>query len=74
MMICVVNFYEVWEYLPTMEIMWKYVLFLCMFGDHVKNDCMLICVVLDVDAWLFLLDYMSCDGYIDDDIVMYRMT
>ena len=42
--------------------------------DHVDYDFVLICVVLDVDTWLLLLHYMSCDGYIDDDIVMFRMT
>ena len=35
---------------------------LCMLGDHVDYDYVLICVVLDVDAWLFLFDYMSCEG------------
>ena len=54
--------------------MLKYVFFLCMLGDNVDYDYVLICVVLDVDAWLLLLDYMSCGGYIDDDIVVYRIT
>ena len=50
--------------------MWKYAFFLCKLGDHVDYDYVLI----HVDTWLFLHDYMSCDGYIDDDIVMFRMT
>ena len=38
-------------------------------GYHADYDFVVICVVLYVDAWLFLLDYMSCDGHIDDNIV-----
>ena len=38
------------------------------------DDHVLICVVLDVDILLFLLEYMSYDGYIYNDIVMYMMT
>ena len=54
--------------------MWKYVFFQSMLGDNVDYDYVCICVVLDVDTRLFLLDNMSCDGYIDDDIATYRMT
>ena len=47
---------------------------LLMLGHNVDYNYVHICVVLDIDAWLFLLDYMSCDGYIYDDMVMYMMT
>ena len=69
MIIWIVDLCEVWSYLSICEGMWKYVFFLHMLGNHVDYDYVLICVVLYVDTWLFLLDYMSCDGYIDDDIV-----
>ena len=36
-------------------------------------DYVLICVILDVHTSMFILDYMSYDGYSDDDIIMYWM-
>ena len=51
-----------------------YVFHLCKLGDYVDNDYAHICVFLYVDTWLFLLYYMSYDGYIDYDKIMYRMT
>ena len=74
MMFCIVDLCELWVYICICEAMWKYMFFLCMLGNHVNYDYVLISVVLDVDTWLFLLDYTSYDGYIDDDIIMYRMT
>ena len=46
----------------------------CIIGDNVDYEYVLICVVLDVETWLFLLDYMSCDGYINDDTIINRST
>ena len=48
--------------------------FLCKLGNPEHYEYVLICVVFDFDTWLSLLDYMRCDGFIYDDIVMYRMT
>ena len=74
MMTFVVDISDVSTCLSTCKVMWKYVFFVYMLGYDVDYDYVLVCVVLDVDTWLFLLDYMKCDGYIDDDIVMYRIT
>ena len=43
-MICVVDLCKVWAYLSIYELMWKYVLFQCMFGNHVEYDCVLVYV------------------------------
>ena len=73
-MICVVDLCEVWAYLSTCEVMWNYVFFLRMVGDHVDYDYMLICVVLESMHDYSYLTIRVYDGYIDDVIVMYRMT
>ena len=46
MKIYVVDLCEVWAYISTCEVMWKYVFFLCMLGDHVDYGYMLIYVIL----------------------------
>ena len=58
-MVCVANLCEVLAYKSTCELMWKYVFLLCILGDHVRLWlCVHVCG-LRVDAWLFILDYMS---------------
>ena len=46
MMLCIVVFCKVWLCLSICELMWKYVFFLCMLGNHVDCDYVLVCVVL----------------------------
>ena len=58
MMICVVDLCEVWAYLSICDGMSKSVCFLCMLGNQVDNDYVLLCVVLGLMHGYFLLDYM----------------
>ena len=59
MMICAVDWCELWSYLQTCEVMWKYMFFLRILGDHVRLWVCFYECSLRVDARLLLIDYMS---------------
>ena len=54
--------------------MWKYVFFLCMLGNHVDYDYVVVFVVLGCMHGCSYLTIWVYDGYIDDDMVVYSMT
>lgn len=48
--------------------------FICMLGDHVDYDYVFICVVLELVHGYSYMTIWVYDGYINDDMVVYRIT
>ena len=74
MIVGIVVLCEVWVCVHSFEVMWKYVFFLCMLGNHIDYDYVLLCVVLGLMHGSFYLAIWVYNSYVDDDMVVCRIT
>ena len=65
---------EVWAHLSIGDVMWNYMFFIGMLGDHVYYGYVFICVVLGLMHGCSYLIIWVYNVYFEDYMVSYRMT